>query len=231
MRTGPEYFERVELEDGTYVTLRHIRPEDAEELRHAFDRLSPQSRYRRFFGAVNELTDEMLRYLTEVDGKDHVAIVAGIESPDLKTETGVGCARFVRSTEDPDVAEAAVTVVDDFQGKGLGRLLLMRIAEAARERDVKRFRAMVLKSNLPMRTLLEHAGAVVHRDDYDSLVFDVPLDGMEEVEKDASLRKILRAAASQVAGLIRSLSPPSAPEIPIADRPSTIPPPPSTPSL
>src|SRR5262245_31036074 len=125
MHVGPEYREQHELSDGSVVTLRHIRKEDAEELRRAFERLSPTSRYRRFFGGLHTLTDDMLRYLTDVDGTNHVAIVATHESPDLKTENGVGVARFVRLADEPEVAEAAVTVSDDMQRKGLGRKLLV----------------------------------------------------------------------------------------------------------
>src|SRR2546425_13125765 len=107
MRTGPDFEEEHVLADGTRVTLRHIRPTDAEALREGFNRLSVESRYRRFFSGISELSDETLRYLTEVDGKDHVAIVATSTSPDLKHEAGYGVARFVRRSDEPDVAAAA----------------------------------------------------------------------------------------------------------------------------
>src|SRR5437667_11458151 len=117
MRTGPDFSEEHTLSDGTRVTLRHIRPSDADGLRDGFSRLSRESRYRRFFSGKTELSSEMLHYLTEVDGVDHVAIVAVGVSPDLKSEAGYGVARFVRREDDPDVAEAALTVVDDMQHK------------------------------------------------------------------------------------------------------------------
>ena len=160
MKMGPDYRAEHTLTDGTRVLVRHIRPDDADELRRAFARLSPASRYRRFFGGVGALSEETLRYLTDVDGVNHVAFIVATISPDLKTETGLGVGRFIRSTEDPAVAEAAVTVVDDAQRKGLGRLLLMTLADAARERGVERFRADVLSSNAPMLRMLEEAGAV-----------------------------------------------------------------------
>jgi GNAT superfamily N-acetyltransferase len=211
VKTGPEFSARHTLADGTQVLLRHIRSEDAEELRRGFERLSPTSRYRRFFGGVGALTPEMLRYLTCVDGVDHVAIVASIESPDLKVETGAGVARFVRLANEPTVAEAAVTVIDDQQGKGLGHLLAVTLAEAARERGIQHFRAEVLKSNVPVRQMLVDIGAVVRVDGPESIVFDISLEQIlsEESAENPSIRRILRAAASQVAGLIRSLGPPS----------------------
>src|SRR5262249_51983006 len=118
MKTGPDFLEEHILADGLHVTLRHIRPSDAPELRAGFHRLSPESRYRGFFSGVTELSDEMLRYLTEVDGVDHVAIVAVGVSPDLKHEAGYGVARFVRRKDEAHVAEAAITVLDEMQHKG-----------------------------------------------------------------------------------------------------------------
>jgi GNAT superfamily N-acetyltransferase len=217
VKTASDFSVRQTLADGTPVVVRHIRPEDAAELKSAFDRLSPTSRYRRFFGGVGALSDDVLRYLTQVDGKDHVALVAIVESPDLKTERGVGVARFVRLLDDPEVAETAVTVVDDMHRKGLGRLLAVTLAEAARERGIHRFRAEVLKSNVPVRALLEEMGATVTSDGAESIVFDVSLeDAVPEdalpSERHPSVRNVLRAAASQVAGLIRSLGPPKVEE-------------------
>src|SRR5689334_1091439 len=120
--------------------LRLIEPDDADELRRAFARLSPRSRYQRFLGGMPELTDPMVTYLTQVDGENHVAIVAGTDSHDLKTEVGLGVARFVRLADDPTVAEAAITVVDDVQGKGVGRLLLTALARIALAHGVRVFR-------------------------------------------------------------------------------------------
>src|SRR2546423_7093751 len=117
--TGPDMRAEQALADGTRFFVRHIRPDDAAMIRDGFERLSPAARYRRFFGGMSELSDDALKYLTVGDGKDHVALVAGQESPDLKTERGFGVARFIRMPDEPQVAEAAVTVVDDMQRRGL----------------------------------------------------------------------------------------------------------------
>lgn len=225
MHTGPDYIARHTLPSGLQVVVRHIRPEDADELREGFLRLSPTSRYRRFFGGTFDLSPETLRYLTCVDGETHVALVAIAESPDLKTERGVGVARFVRLEDDPGVAEAAITVVDDMQGQGIGTLLARALAQAARERRVGHFRAEVLQSNVPVRRMLAEAGARVLEDGPESVVFDVALDGEGRAEgPDSALLRILRAAATQIAGLIRSLGPPGAPW---STRPPRSAPPPS----
>jgi len=207
MKTGPDYRSEHTLADGTRIVVRHIRPEDAALLREAFARLSPESRYRRFFGSVSELSDEMVRYLTEVDGQSHVALVAGIESPDLKGERGLGVARFIRSADDPGAAEAAVTVIDDMQQKGIGHILLSELSEAARERGIKRFRGQVLASNEPARRILTEVGAVVRREDAETVTFEVELSPVGAPEKDSALRRLLREAASSMAVLVLQLRP------------------------
>lgn len=197
------------LKDGTRVTLRPITPDDADALRAAFARLSPESRYRRFFSSVNELSDATVHYLTNVDGRDHVAIVAVAESLDLKKEEGLGVARFIRLEKEPHVAEAAVTVVDDAQRKGLGRLLLTALSERARAVGIKTFRAEVLMNNEPMARLLVEAGAVMRRTDEGTLVFDVPLESPGAVAQPTPLLRVLRATAASVAILLRSVRPPA----------------------
>ena len=143
----------VTLRDGSSVTVRPIRREDAAALRAGFERLSQESRYRRFLSPMPELGKPMLRYLTEVDHHDHEALVAlGADG------TLVGVARSVRSCSDPHVAEAAVTVADDWQGRGLGTALLELLADRARAEGISRFTALVLASNREMLGLLEGLG-------------------------------------------------------------------------
>lgn len=204
MSADASFREEHLLADGTRVTLRFIRPDDAAELKRAFARLSHESRYRRFLTAAADLTDEKVRYLTEVDGVDHVAIVATTESHDLKSEIGLGVARFIRLKDEPSVAEAAVTVADEAQRRGIGKLLLIALATIARARGIRTIRGEVLASNAPMRRLLGELGAEVRSDDGATLVFDVPLaEGPEGAESrdDHPLRRLLRAAAESIVSL------------------------------
>src|SRR5512140_526068 len=97
------------------LRIRPIRPSDAALLRDGFTRLSPESRRARFFAPLRELSDELVRRMTDVDGRDHAALVATSRDG----ERGFGVARYVRSKDDPSRAEIAVTVVDDVQGRGL----------------------------------------------------------------------------------------------------------------
>ena len=148
--------ELTELRDGTRVRVRPIRAEDKPRLLEAFDRLGAGSRYRRFLGHKKELSVDELASLTEVDHHDHEALAA------VRPETGegLGVARFVRLPERRHVAEAAVTVIDDWQGRGVGGLLLRRLAERAREEGIREFDASLLTDNRAMLALFRRLGAL-----------------------------------------------------------------------
>ena len=183
----------VVLRDGTRIRLRPIVPDDKEGLLGAFDRLSPESRYRRFFGGVKRLTPELLRVLTEIDYVDHFAWVA--QAHDEPGHPGVGAARYVRLRDEAAVADAAVAVVDDYHGRGLGTILLEALAAAALENGIMRFRAYTLVDNHTMIDILKAAGA---RFTIDSPgVYRVDLDLPERAEKlrGTPMYEMLRAAA------------------------------------
>ena len=144
------------LRDGSRVKVRPVRRSDAGLLCRGFERLSEESRYRRFLCSMPELSESMVRYLTDVDHHDHEAVVA----LDPGTGEGVGVARYVRDSAEPTRAEAAVTVIDDWQGRGLGTLLLELMAVRAREEGINRFTALMLASNDEMMELLESLGPV-----------------------------------------------------------------------
>jgi GNAT superfamily N-acetyltransferase len=125
------------------VTLRPIAPEDKPLLAAIFERLSEESRYRRFFTTKNELSPADLDYLVDVDHSDHGAIIA----IDPLSGKALGVARYIRSKGHAEVAEVAVTVADDWQGRGLGRALLDRLTYRARREGVRRFSALVQGDN------------------------------------------------------------------------------------
>ncbi len=167
MKFDATYSEEIWLRDGTQVLLRQIRPDDAPGLLRAFERLTPLSRYRRFLGPKEGLTASELSYLTEVDGVRHFALIA-IRLEVARETDGLGIARFV--TIAPGVAEPAVAVIDEMQGKGLGRALLERLHDAALERGIVRFSAEVLETNTPMRAIFEHLGPTVTATEGDGVV-------------------------------------------------------------
>jgi GNAT superfamily N-acetyltransferase len=143
----------------------------------------------RFLGVIGDLSDEALTYLTDVDQDSHVALVATVTSPDLKTERGVGVARFIRTKEARDVAEAAITVIDDMQHKGVGTALAHELERIARARGVRAIRADVLDANEAMRSILEAAGArrVDGGGDPGVTTYEVTLEA-----KEGPLAKLLR---------------------------------------
>jgi RimJ/RimL family protein N-acetyltransferase len=154
MPAGVEDGRLVTLADGTELVVRPIRTDDKRELAAAFEQLGPESRYRRFLAAHSRLTRSELQYLTEVDHSTHEALVATVPG----TGRGVGVARYVSDPQRPDSAELAVTVVDAWQGRGVGGLLLEALVERARSNGIRRFTASVLSSNAPMLALLDSLG-------------------------------------------------------------------------
>ncbi len=202
---------RTTLLDGTPIVVRPVRPEDRDIIRAGFNRLSPESRYFRFMTAISELSDAQLDYLTKLDFVDHVAWLA--VRADHPNE-GLGVARYVRTKDDPSTAEAAVTVIDEYQGRGLGTLLLALLATVARAAGVLTFRAYVLQHNARMRRLLEQFGARTTLDSPGVLRMDVDLD--PDGLPDSPPARVLRAAAQRLLGPVRG---PSA--LPDADGPRT----------
>lgn len=192
------------LRDGTVIGVRPIMPEDREELRRAYRAASARTRYLRFLGSMSDLDEKTLTYLTDVDQQDHVALVATLTSPDLKTERGIGVARFIRLASNESAAEAAISVADDMQRKGVGTILAHEIERAARLRGVKTIRADVLEGNTAMRAILEDAGAkrVDAGDQQGTLSYDIDLTN--EAAHTKSLMDILRATAQAMSSVFRS---------------------------
>jgi RimJ/RimL family protein N-acetyltransferase len=140
------------LPDRTPVLIRSIRPDDKRLLADGLRHLSETSVQRRFLSPKTRFSRSELRYLTEVDGIDHVALVA--EYPGEPVRRLIAVARFVRLPDDPRAAEAAIVVGDDWQGRGLGSLLAAQLASAARTRGIERFTATMASDNVPAHRLL-----------------------------------------------------------------------------
>ena len=138
------------------VRLRQVQPDDAPALARAYTNLGEQSRYLRFFTVMPELPEVTLRGAVEVDHTDQEALVAmPLGSPDI-----VGECRFVRLPDQPDTADLGVTVVDPWQGRGLGSALLARLSERALEVGIEYFTAEILAENRTMLALLPALGRV-----------------------------------------------------------------------
>ncbi|MDQ3587272.1 MAG: GNAT family N-acetyltransferase [Actinomycetota bacterium] len=179
----------VELRDGSRVAVRPIHPQDKGLLVGAFERMSEESRYRRFFQPVHSLSKDALRFLTEVDHHDHEALVA----LDRSTGDALGVARYVRSVEVPSRAEVAVAVVDDWQRRGLGTELLERLVDRAREEAVTNFTALVQAENPSAVRVLSTLGATQRHRQGNEVELDIELPPDEGIGRD--LAELLRSAA------------------------------------
>src|SRR3954468_4383759 len=171
--------ERVRLRDGSTVIVRPVRPEDRELFVAGFERMSGESRYRRFMSQKKKLSERELDFFTRLDHDRHEAIGA----IDAATGEGAGVARMHRLEDDPEVAEAAVTVPDEWQGKGLGGLLLDRLSTRARELGVRHFEASLFTINKAMLRLFQKLGCMrSQREGLDLMAIDVELPVGEHEE-------------------------------------------------
>lgn len=146
----------VELRDGTKVHVRPIVPEDEPLLHEAVASMSERTVYFRFFSPIKRMSDAMAHRLAVVDYNDRFAIVATTHRPGGK-ERIVGVARYDRA-RGTDVAEVAVAVIDEFQRRGLGGLLLAELARVGRAHGIKTFSLIVLPENREMLGLLRKMG-------------------------------------------------------------------------
>ncbi len=181
------------LRDGREVQLRALDSDDRTRLRRTFDGLSPDSRYRRFFMPMKELSDQELDFLVNLDHRDHEAIAA------IDPEGGeiLGVARYVRLPNTPDRAEAAVAVIDDWQRRGLGRALLEELVTRAREEGVSHFTAVVQADNRRAVELLSELGPTTRSFEGNIVELEIALP---EEGLGASLSTALRGAAGALLG-------------------------------
>jgi RimJ/RimL family protein N-acetyltransferase len=159
------------------LVIRPIHASDASELQAGFERLSEASRYYRFHSGMRRIPDSLLRYLTQVDGIDHVALV-GFEPSNGAEGRGVAVARFVRDRQEPTTAELAVVVIDELQGRGIAGRLLAKLGEAAAERGIESFKASVLSGNKRARGLLKRLGAVAKSSPGELMAFEIPVHAL-----------------------------------------------------
>jgi RimJ/RimL family protein N-acetyltransferase len=143
----------LESRDGLPLTVRAIEPSDKAQLVHHFEHLSEVSRARRFLAPIRHLTERDLAYYTELDHRQHEALIAVTAEGEL-----VGVARYIRLPDRPAVAEVAEAVVDDWQGRGVGTGLLRLLAERAWNAGVRSFLGVCMVDNPEMQRLLRKLG-------------------------------------------------------------------------
>ena len=192
--------EVVTLGDGGRILIRHLLPTDRDELALRYLELSPEARRLRFFNAPDHLSTRLLDYLLDVDGVDRCALVAF--ATDDEGSPGVGLARYSRSRDDPQCAEAAVTVLDAYQNRGIATVLLHRLAEEARRHGISTFTATVMWENRALLDGLRAFGADVAPSEPGVASVRVALPDPEVAVPETEIHRALRLFAERVGEMI-----------------------------
>ena len=158
------------LSDGTPLTIRPIRPEDASSEAAFVRDLSPTAKRFRFMGTINELSPEMLAQFTQIDYRREMAMIAVVENGKSVQH---GVARYVINPDNTS-CEFAIVVSDKLQGQGIGTRLMKALMDSAREHDMTRIEGTVLRENEPMLRLMKDLGFSEsrHPDDPDIVVVE-----------------------------------------------------------
>lgn len=154
MLDASRYSATERLRDGRTLEVRALKPSDEADMTAAVGRTGTQSLYRRFMGAKRDFSEKERAFFLNVDFVNHVALVAVVKEGDHAAIVAGG--RYVVGT--PGTAEVAFAVIDDYQGQGIGAVLLRHLAMLARQTGLKEFTAEVLADNTPMLKVFERSG-------------------------------------------------------------------------
>ena len=171
MSEASRYCAEETLRDGTTMRIRAIGRDDKARLQKHFESLSERSVYHRFFGHKRSLNESDLRQLTELDFINHVGLAATLVNEGVERFIGVG--RYLRSGDSP--AEVAFAVLDEYQGRGIGTVLLHHLARIARQNGIRRFAAFVMGDNTQMLEVFANSGYRA-RDSYEGGTVKVSLE-------------------------------------------------------
>ena len=153
--------------------IRPLQLEDRAELVRGFEKLSMGSRRYRFMTPIHKLSNYQLKSLIEVDNLNHVAL--GVKDIGRRGKPGIAIARFVRLEEQSRTAEFAITVIDEYQNRGLGTLLLQLLMKTAQDRSIENLRGFLLDDNSAMIRMLKGFGAHIKRESGNVLQADLPV--------------------------------------------------------
>ena len=197
---APGDVEELRVRDGARIWVRPIRPEDAQRMVQGLSWLSDRSIYFRFHTHLRHLSASQLAYLTDVDHHDHEAVIA--IDPDTEGQPGVAVARYIRTVEDRTIAEAAVTVIDAYHGRGIGTAMIRHLEGLAHERGIRTFRNYVLAENTAMLEVFANLGSTVEREAPGVHRVDIPVLPPEEGERPLvdAVTALGRQAAERLEG-------------------------------
>jgi CRP-like cAMP-binding protein len=180
------------LRDGTPVQVRPILPADRPRLEDALNRHFSMESHRKRFFSPGKLSPTLISYLVDVDYVDHFAWVVLTEEDGALR--GVASTRYIRLHDDPEAAEIAFGVTDDYQGRGLGHFLLGALGVAAPNSGIRRFEASVLAENAPMRAVLDSVGARWRFEEPGVVRATIAVDDVHDLLPDATADALRRAA-------------------------------------
>ena len=197
-----------ELADHTRVLVRPLLQSDRHELAIGYEHLSAEARRLRFFTAPSRLSDADLEYLTNLDYHDHFAWAAfAIDEPG---QPGISVARYIRDPTHPDHAEVAVTVLDDYQHRGLGTLLLKMLADHARSNGITTFVSHILWDNREILETLAAAGARIEPEEPGVARVAIEIPAPESPTLVSLVRAALRAFGRATREVLESGAEPKA---------------------
>ena len=169
----------IELPKGGRVRIRPARKSDLAAIQAGYLRLSEESRYYRFFSARSKLAVSLASSLTDIDHETHFAwgVFDPAEASEVGDDSGLGVAsaRLIRDS-DPTSAEAALAVVDAYQGRGIGRFLIELLVATAADLNTSTLRFEILRENRPMIKLMSEMGATPHPIEGDRTVVEYQLE-------------------------------------------------------
>lgn len=149
------------LSCGAAVVARPIRPGDGPSLQCGLKRLSPLGNVYRFLQHRKTFTEQELFYLTHCDNIDHFARILAVVDAEGRQIDAIGVARFIRDRNDPQLAEVAIVLVDEWQGRGGGTILLGALAADARKAGIRRWHGPIFAENTASRKLLSKFGPLL----------------------------------------------------------------------
>lgn len=191
-------FPRTITVNGRRVCIRPVTPNDRERIVEGLRSMSVETSNRRFFTPKFYPSEETLRYLTHIDGEQHMAI--GAVDCSQEGEPGIGAARYVRLPDEPSIAEAAVVVLDAYQRQGIGSMLIAALSRYAATHGVEAFRGFVLAENRDFLTFLGMLGAFNEHAHDGVIQIDMPVYAREEDLPDGPEMKRARWAWEMVDG-------------------------------
>lgn len=146
-------FQQIQLKNGIQAQVRLLTRDDKKSLAEGFKNLSSRSKYNRFFSHIKKLTEKQLEYFTNIDYINHFAI--GVHGLVQGKQEGIAIGRYIKMPNEPDTAEVAITVTDDYHCQGVGKYLIKNIVQVARDNGFKKFVGFALPENKKAMKLMQ----------------------------------------------------------------------------